>query len=213
MRRGADASRRIHFRRPVAVRYRSHDRSGRLRRGRWISMCRSSSVRLARMNARRLRAGFALFFRVHARVLFPSRERVRVQACRRVRVRVSYLSPTRFVTGVRDGRSSVCSCSRPASEGRPGCAVLRNRACAAPEISGSPEVLRQSPYTCADASFAPAACTAAFRAVRLRPHATRRKHLVSCVFSNRADVLHALHDASTPWRRRAFARSAAPARR
>src|SRR3546814_18421652 len=74
-------------------------------------------------------------------------------------------------------------------EGRRACAVLRSRACTAPEIRGSSEALRQSPYTFADMPTTRATCVAAFRTVRVRQHGLRGKHLVSCAFSNRTGVV------------------------
>src|SRR3546814_3304885 len=68
---------------------------------------------------------------------------------------------------------------------------LRSRACRAPEIRGSSEALRQSPYTFADMPTTRATCVAAFRTVRVRQHGLRGKHLVSCAFSNRTGVVHA----------------------
>src|SRR3546814_7778958 len=91
-------------------------------------------------------------------------------------------------------------------EGRRACAVLRSRACTAPEIRGSSEALRQSPYTFADMPTTRATCVAAFRTVRVRQHGLRGKHLVSCAFSNRTGVVHAWRDASTPRRCGTFVR-------
>ena len=76
-------------------------------------------------------------------------------------------------------------------EGRRACAVLRNRGCAAPDIPGSLEALRQSAYTFADRPAMRATCVAAFRSVRVDQHRPCIKHLVSRAFSSRASVVHA----------------------
>src|SRR3546814_8559575 len=74
-------------------------------------------------------------------------------------------SPT---IGMVEGRFGLFAMG--CGEGRRACAVLRSRACTAPEIRGSTEALRQSPYTFADMPTTRATCVAAFRTVRVRQH-------------------------------------------
>src|SRR3546814_5196710 len=75
--------------------------------------------------------------------------------------------------------------------GRRACAVFRSRACRAPEIRGSSEALRQSPYTFADMPTTRATCVAVFRTVCVRQPVHRGQHLVSCAFSYRTGFVHA----------------------